>query len=256
VPEHVLRRGLIASAMIGLVLVPGPAAGVPAGDLERIGAQITSMLDSPRGQIREWSGPTGNRGQIRLGPAVDTVVGETCTSWEDCSEPCRNADYSLVGQDESGRTVDNNYRAYYCLRSGAWTTAQGFKATSQRVLAERPESRPVIARHSSPPVVAPAPIPTAAPSASPVHPDLVRSLQARLKGLLYYAGAESGRLDEPTVAALREFLLDEGLAVGDVRIMGMSDLVFIDSRLRDAHERGRTGNCTQPGRFVACGAAG
>jgi hypothetical protein len=242
--------------VLALALVAGSAAGVPSGDLERIGAQINSMLDSPRGQIREWSGPTGNRGEIRLGPAVDTVLGETCTSWENCSEPCRNVDYSLVGQDESGRTVDNKYRAYYCFRSGAWATTQGFKATSQRVLAERPEPRPVVVRQSPPPIIAPAPVPAAAPLASPVHPDLVRSLQARLKGLLYYAGAESGRLDEPTAAALREFLLDEGLAVGDVQAMGMSDLVFIDSRLRDAHDRGRNGNCAQPGRFVACGTAG
>lgn len=254
--EHGVRRGAVASAALGLVLVAGSAAGVPAGDLERIGAHLNSMLDSPRGQIREWSGPTGNRGEIRLGPAVDTVAGETCTSWQNCSDPCRNVDYSLVGQDESGRTVDNNYRAYYCFRSGNWVAERGFQATSQRILAERPQPRTVVVRQSPPPASPPEPVEKAAPSVSAVQPDLIRSLQARLKGLLYYDGAETGRLDEPTAAALREFLLDERLAVGDVQALGTSDLVFIDSRLSDARERGRGGDCRRQGRFVACGTAG
>lgn len=243
---------LIALSVLGLALTAQSAPEVPSGDQAQINSQIVQMLSTPKGQIREWSGSGGNRGQVRVGPAVDTVEGETCASWSSCSDPCRNVDYSFVGQDRNGQTVDNNYRLYYCFRQGSWTSARAPQAT-RRVLAAKPEPpRTVVIREKSAPVVI-APTQPAKLAHSPVRADLVRSLQRRLKSLLYYGGTESGHLDAPTLAALHEFLVDEGLEAGDLRVMGTPDLVFIDSRLRDANERSRSGDCRHQGRFVACG---
>ena len=253
--ETIVRGKLIALPAFGLALLAQPMQDVPSQDLAEINSQLASMLASPKGQIREWSSSAGNRGQIKLGPAIDTVAGNPCTSWQSCDEPCRNLEYSFVGQDRAGQTVDNAYRQYYCFRGGSWASIRSI-GTTRRVLAAKPEPPRTIVVREKQTVAALAPahaMPRAMPTASRVQPNLIQSLQQRLRGLLYYAGPETGRLDEPTLEALRAFLVDEGLEVGDMRAMGAPDLVFLDSRLRDAGERGRFGSCKRPGRFVACG---